>query len=271
MAYSRTRARDADRAKAIEVLASAFADGQLSRAEHDSRVDKVQVARTFADLDAQLFDLQKPGETSWQAPGVPPKPGTGSPALLKGAAVATIAAVVLAVILPRVFSDDSAPAPIAGPTVAAGNENEEEQPEPIKDPRTAEGYAAFLKEMETKHRTTEMTSAHFSEDSVTVTLPVDPDKSRRYVVWSWDGEWSEYSTGKYSDSEQIWSLDLKKVDASKFAASMELALGKIEDAESVAFSIQPDGKSCYNIYVDNRFDESYYGRFACNGKVVQES
>lgn len=269
MAYSRTRARDADRAKAVEVLASAFADGQLSRAEHDVRVDKVQVARTFADLDAQLFDLQKPGETSWQAPGVAPKPGTGSPALLKGAAVAVIAAVALAMVLPRVFSHDSAPAPIAPPTVAAGNE--QEQPEPIKDPRTAEGYAVFLKEMEAKLHTTKMTSAYFREDAVTVTLPVDPDKSRRYVVWSWDGEWSEYSTGKYADHEEIWSLDLKKVDASKFAASMEYSLGKIEDAESAAFSIQPDGKSCYNIYVDNRFDESYYGRFACNGKLVRES
>lgn len=271
MAYSRTRARDADRTKAIEVLASAFADGQLSRAEHDARVDKLQAARTFADLDEQLVDLQKPGEQSWQAPGVDAKPhvATGRTALLKGAGVVAITVTVLGLVLPRVFSDDSSDVPGVGPR--AVSTDEQAKPASIKDPRTAEGFAVFLKEMQSKLHTTTMTTAQLSEDSVTVTLPVSPDKSRRYITWFWDGEWSEYSTGKYSDSEEVWSLDLKTVDSTTFAASLELSFGRIEDPESAMFSIQSDGKTCYNIYVDNRFDESFYGRFACSGKLVEES
>ncbi|MFI5428430.1 hypothetical protein [Aeromicrobium sp. UC242_57] len=176
-------------------------------------------------------------------------------------------AVALWLLLPQVFAEDSPPTPFAGATV--GPDDAPEEPAPIKDPRTAEGYAEFLSAMQAKLKTTKVTRAQLSEDSLTVTIPLTPKQSRRYVTWSWDGEWTEYSTGRYSDSEEVWLLDLKNVDASKFGASLELALGKIEDAESASFSIQSNGKSCYNIYVDNRFDESFYGRFACNGKLVE--
>lgn len=269
MAYSRTRARDTDRDRAIEFVGAAFSDGQLSRAEHDERVAKLQVARTFADLDAQLFDLQKPGESNWRVPASASAPTPMSKRAVLIAAVAVAVTLGLGVVLPRVIStnaDDVSNTPISKVPV-----EEPDEPITIKDPRTAAGYADFLTAMEAKLGTTKMTSAYLSENSVTLTIPVSPEKGRRYVTWSWDGEWSEYATGKYADHAEVWSLDLKTIDSSKFAAAMELSLGRVEDAESASFAVQPDGKTCYNIYVENRFDESFYGRFACNGKLIKDS
>lgn len=269
MAYSRTRARDSDRDKAMEVVGAAFADGQLSREEHDVRVSKLHNAKTFADLDEQLVDLQTPGETNWRAPVGLRSPGVPVRTRLVISGVAVAAVVGFSVVLPHVFSSDADRAPTN--RVTDTPTTEPEQPAAIKDPRTPDGYGEFLAAMSAKLGTTKMTRAYLSESSVTVTVPVSPDRSRRYITWSWDGEWSEYSTGQYSESDEIWSLDLKKVDSSTFGSSMERSLAKVEDAESASFSIEPDGKSCYNIYVDNRFDESYYARFACDGKLVQEN
>lgn len=270
MAYSRTRARDADRAAATEVVVAAYADGQLTRAELDARTARLQTARTFAELDEQLADLQKPGEQSWRAPHAPGRSPrrTDGPSLVKGAAAAAVAAIALAIVLPQVFSDDQPEVPYAG--VAENAADGPDEPAAIKDPRTAQGFATFLDAMEAKLKTTKATRAQLSEDSITVTIPVSPDKSRRYVTWSWDGTWTEYSTGKYSDSEDVWLLDLRDLDATTFGAALELALGRVEDAESASFSIESNGKSCYSIYVDNRFDESFLGRFACNGKLVEQ-
>ena len=53
-----TRARDADRAAACELIEAAFADGQLSPEEHDARVERALRAQTLDELDALTRDLQ---------------------------------------------------------------------------------------------------------------------------------------------------------------------------------------------------------------------
>ena len=53
-----TRARDADREATCAVLDSAFADGQLTAAEHDELTELAAVAVTLGDLEELTFDLQ---------------------------------------------------------------------------------------------------------------------------------------------------------------------------------------------------------------------
>jgi hypothetical protein len=64
------RAATADRDRAAELLGTAYAEGRLSKDEHDARVGQVMTAATFAELDAVVADLPGGGPP---VPLVPPK------------------------------------------------------------------------------------------------------------------------------------------------------------------------------------------------------
>ena len=55
--YGNGRASGADRERAIDVLKAAFAEGRLTREEHDARVERAYRSRTYADLAALSADL----------------------------------------------------------------------------------------------------------------------------------------------------------------------------------------------------------------------
>ena len=71
MSGNQTRARDADRSAACELIEAAYADGQLSLEEHDERVSQALAARTMGELRSLTRDLQ--GERL-PAPPEPRKP-----------------------------------------------------------------------------------------------------------------------------------------------------------------------------------------------------
>jgi hypothetical protein len=51
------RASDADREQVATVLSTAYAEGRLTREEHDERIDQLMVAKTFDDLIPITRDL----------------------------------------------------------------------------------------------------------------------------------------------------------------------------------------------------------------------
>jgi hypothetical protein len=55
--YVDARASDADRERAIDVLKAAFAEGRLSREEHDERVRRAYLSRTYGELAGLSADL----------------------------------------------------------------------------------------------------------------------------------------------------------------------------------------------------------------------
>jgi hypothetical protein len=44
------RAADADRERAVDVLRAGFAEGRLTKGEHDGRITAVRAARTYGEL-----------------------------------------------------------------------------------------------------------------------------------------------------------------------------------------------------------------------------
>lgn len=66
------RASDADRDKVATVLSTAFAEGRITRDEHDERLDAVMRATTFDDLVPITSDLVPVGPTAPPAPQPPP-------------------------------------------------------------------------------------------------------------------------------------------------------------------------------------------------------
>lgn len=100
------RASTADRDRAVELLATAYTEGRLTKDEHDERVERAMTAATFADLDAVVADLPggKPGYPPVYPPAAAPAARTNPLAiasLICGVAqmmfwpLATIPAVVL--------------------------------------------------------------------------------------------------------------------------------------------------------------------------------
>ena len=70
------RAADADRAMVADLLGAAYAEGRLTREEHDSRLSAAMAARTFDDLTPLTADLvpsPNPGRTvgAFSSPSVP--------------------------------------------------------------------------------------------------------------------------------------------------------------------------------------------------------
>lgn len=60
------RAADADRAVVSDLLSAAYAEGRLTREEHDARLEQAMAAKTFEDLRALTTDLvpsSNPGRT----------------------------------------------------------------------------------------------------------------------------------------------------------------------------------------------------------------
>lgn len=74
MVHRYTRARDADREAAVRVVSAAHADGQIDRAVHDERVERVRAARTLGELDNLLVDLKTPGGDRWVVMSGSPAP-----------------------------------------------------------------------------------------------------------------------------------------------------------------------------------------------------
>ena len=65
---NRTRARDADRTAACELIEAAYADGQLSLEEHDARITRALEARTIGELRGLTDDLQGERQPEPQPP-----------------------------------------------------------------------------------------------------------------------------------------------------------------------------------------------------------
>ena len=78
------RASDTDRDKVATVLSTAYAEGRITREEHDERLDQVMRARTFDDLVPITTDLVPlPGQPPGRRPAVPadspPRPSPSTP------------------------------------------------------------------------------------------------------------------------------------------------------------------------------------------------
>jgi hypothetical protein len=81
----------ADRERAIDVLKAGFAEGRLTRAEHDDRVARVYAARTYGELAPLVADLPAgpPGVPYYLAAEYPPARASVPP-MINSLAVASL-------------------------------------------------------------------------------------------------------------------------------------------------------------------------------------
>ncbi|GAB2634098.1 DUF1707 domain-containing protein [Prescottella soli] len=92
---SRLRARDVERDAVRDVLDAAYSDGQLTDVEHRNRTEATRSARTLADLDRLVRDLQVAPDLRDAMPTPPPSRDTRWAVALSAAVVLVCGIVVV--------------------------------------------------------------------------------------------------------------------------------------------------------------------------------
>lgn len=245
----RTRARSADRDRAVEIINAAYADGQLGEIVRENRIESALHATTLAQLRALTQDLQ--------APAPPPPVLTRGERLRERAGRlspgARLAATWVAVLV------------VLGGTVAffgTGSDPVQEREEALAFAMTAEAMEELRDSYEAQFQTTQTYLAHLGPAGVVVHVPT-PDGKERYEAWEWrSGEFVKVADARTASMQEA-TIDLADVDFARMATHVERAEGGVgvEDPEEVSVWIEHpsyEEAPVVRIQVTNEYDELGY-------------
>ncbi|MBY8859126.1 DUF1707 domain-containing protein [Nocardia sp. CA2R105] len=190
------RVRDSDRVDACAVLDAARADGQLTESEHAERTRSAMRARTFAQLDAVLHDLQIPANLVDTPVASPARRRSSRRWLLATAVV--VAAALIGMLCGWASSDD-------GPVASLET----------TDMTTAAGIEAFFAAYRAHFGDLRADEIVLHPNTASIERPAanDPSKSERI---SYRGNFDSWTTtGRQPDLQPI---DLSTLDIPKLAA-----------------------------------------------------
>jgi hypothetical protein len=270
------KARDADRDAATEVAEAAYADGQISKADCEFRVERLLQAQTMAEIQAITRDLRPPGSAIPAPTQRPADLVTSTRAATPSAQVAsrpeaggrTLVGVIVAVVILLVLAGVGvAGALFVGQVADSGFASGEAQESVVADMTSAEGYDDFVAALTEKTGSSVVFNATIYPGYAVVEVPVD-DSSQRAYGWYYDGTWSDW-TGRGTAEEQ--RLDLADLDGAIVAATLKKVARKIEDPAAMYVLVNPAGRAegvCLSAYANNEFDETAYVDATCEGKVV---
>ncbi|QSE91927.1 DUF1707 domain-containing protein [Rhodococcus pseudokoreensis] len=184
---SQTRARDLDRVNACSQLDAAYADGQLGAGEYHDRSAQAMSAKTLAELNLLISDLQLPSAVTEQAPVRTP----GSPRLALRIVVACGAVIAVGAI-GLTLTEQDGPDPVVTP-VPAQVEKPPAQPEVVvpavepiivgaAQPLTQDGIYALFEQYRQKFGdlTVHELGLYDQYAILSRTAPDAPDKVDRY-------------------------------------------------------------------------------------------
>ncbi|MGN0065316.1 MAG: DUF1707 domain-containing protein [Nocardioides sp.] len=285
------RARDTDREAVARLLSAAYGEGQIDLDEHERRSGEVWQARTVGQLEGLVGDLQPTPGVEWVRPRQPstgrPTTDARTPTLVGSGqvperrvlmAVAAVGLVLAGVVVWRVLGvgvghheQEAVAVPEPQPYSSATAEPEAfEEDGIILDPRTPEGYEAFVAALEEEFDDTFVIRATLHDTAVYVTRMTN-QKKLRWTTWYWDGDWSEWSVGTYDETDDVWSVRAKGVDPTTFDRAVEKVTSHIDEPEDASIWIAHDPRfkrSCYEVFVRNKWDDTADGYFGCGGLLL---
>lgn len=259
------RARDADRDRAVEVIETAYVDGQLGDADRELRVARALSAATLGELEGLTRDLQVPA-----APAPPLQRAARRRGGLAVAGGVAAAAGVLALV-PFVFlassSDQSAPPPgsesaraVEVPAVAEPAAAFEMAPEQVR---------RFLQAYERKFGTREAFEVSFFPDRAQAQVPVRGARPRM-ERWTWNGRWRRDTEASAVAGPlrlvDVGSIDVRRLFANIATArrTLEVDGGRFTHARLVRWDTDPVE---LNIYISNDLKETGYLSTTPSGQV----
>lgn len=272
------RARDADREQVIAALDDAYADGQLSGADRELRVNRALEARTLGDLSGLTRDLQVTTPVA-STSATPNRTWafTAAAAVVGLAMVGGIASVVLGTDgsgedsgaqAPSITRVEEVPPPVVQEEPVA-----EEPAVPTHRPLSTGALREFFEAYESRFHTSEIFDASFYADGrVMFSTWFGPQHKNRLQDWNWtpiEGfERSGTPTANTGDLPfPIREVDLKAL--MKTAQHARKYLGVEHPEQRIDFSrsepFEPD--PTVSVHVSNRFNESGHLTSSTSGEI----
>lgn len=259
MSQRKVRARDVDRDAAIDVVESAWADGQLTRDEYEQRVDRLLQAPTLRVLEQEIADLQPEGLT-WQ----PPSTVVASQADPAKQVAASSTSVMIAVVLAGII--------IAGLVVRSLLSSAPPSQRADQDPVVAStsmltpaSFNVAREELDRQAGSDAVYSAVLTRESFVVVRPTSSTGTDA-VQASWDGQWSQ-DLRTTSSGERL-SLGLVNAEAvSTILTQARQKWGKKVELK-LLFQIQHyrDQRVCITATAVG--DSTWIARYDCRGQEV---
>ncbi|WP_210504568.1 DUF1707 SHOCT-like domain-containing protein [Nocardioides xinjiangensis] len=228
------RARDADRDRYVEVIETAFVDGQLGSEDRDLRVARALTAETLAELDALTRDLQnrpdpllvRPARAPAAARPRPPASGDSGAGKLIGVAVSVVAGLVFVGAVSSMH--DAQREWGTDPAVEWGTDHAGVPWQQVEAVEHAPGFSMtprHLRELvaayEEQFGTREAYAVAFFPRRVTVQVPVAGDRALS-ERWTWDGVWSQDADAVEADPARL-RVDVGAVDAHRLVDNIAIA------------------------------------------------
>ena len=260
------RAKDADRDRAVEVIETAYVDGQLGDADRELRVSRALSAETLGELEGLTRDLQRPAEPVRPAP--PARPPTRRP----GRAGLVVAGVVAAGVLgavPMVFLSAGSSEYSSGTTVEAPAVSSPAAEQAVRFELTPATVRTFARAYEQEFGTLEAFEVGFFPGRVQVQVPVRGSRPRM-ERWTWDGRWRQDTTAAAvtgpNQRVDVGAIDVRRMFANIAVArrTLDVEQARFTHAILKRWSGEPTE---LNLYVANELDESGYLSTSPAGEV----
>jgi len=249
------RARDADRERYVEVIETAYVDGQLGDQDRELRISRALTAETLDELDGLTRDLQNqpapvvvrptPPPVVVQPPSAPlPKPlawpvppKRGAPPKLVGAVVAGVFALSM---FAFVSSSQNA---IDDPLYPSEDYSQLDwiDDTPVPDggyELAAPDVRMFVRRYGARFSTTEAVAVTFFSYQARVQVPAGESR-RGGDLWTWDGTWR--STGGQGEEPTTGVVDLSALDVQALFRNVDVATTGLgaADAEVQRIELRP--------------------------------
>ena len=261
------RAKDADRERYVEVIETAYVDGQLGEQDRELRISRALTAETLDELDGLTRDLQNqpapvvvrptPPPVVVQPPSVPPSEPVAWPVPPKRGAPAKLVWFFVAGVFGLSVVAMAAP---SSPDVESLYPSEDySQLDWIEDTSVPEGgyelaapdVRRLVRRYRARFSTSEAVAVTLFTYQARVQVP-EGASGRDSGVWTWDGTWRSVAGGQ-GDEPTAGVVDLSTLDVEALFRTVAVAtngLG-VTDAEVQRIELRPsaDGPGRVTIHV----------------------
>lgn len=282
------RAKDADRERYVEVIETAYVDGQLGEQDRELRISRALTAETLDELDGLTRDLQNqpapvvvrptPSPVVVQSPPVPPPEPVAWPVPPKrGAPPKIVGSVVAGVFALSAFAFVSSSQDAVQPLFPSEDYSQLEWIDDTSVPEGGYELAApdvrrLVRRYGAKFSTSEAVAVTLFPYQARVQVPVGAS-GQDSGVWTWDGTWRSVSRGQ-GDEPPTGVVDLSTLDVEALFRNVAVAtsgLG-VGDAEVQRIELRPsaDGRGRVTIHVRDGSGERALLETTLTGSRVRE-
>ncbi len=270
------RVKDDDRERFVELIESAYVDGQLGAEDRELRITRARSAATVEELEALTRDLQA-RPAARVVPHVPVRPPapSGRPGTWLAVAMAAVAGLLGLGLAMMVLVSPGVPESVTSREVVV---QESAPARPLPGAKGQQGrpfemgpgqVRRFLREYEAKFGSLAVLETVFYPTRVSIAVPLRGSRPR-FTRWSYDGTWRRDAEASAVNGP-AQTVDLGTIGVSRLFDNVATARKTLRVQRGKLTHVVVhvwDGRPAVNIYIGNSFNESGYLATSMSGEVI---